>query len=116
MCTVFILYNHSLFARGLEQLLQENSKVKITGVEASGEKAFARIEALKPDVVIVEAEQEESGPEMLLSRFLHEQLKARMVRLSLKDNSAIVYCGRRCEANTAEDLVKAVLSSQIVQQ
>ena len=90
--------------------------MKVMGVEANGEEAFARIEALKPDVVIVEAEQGESGPEILLSRFLHAQLKARMVRLSLKDNTAIVYCGRRCEANTAEDLVKAVLSSKVVQQ
>jgi DNA-binding NarL/FixJ family response regulator len=116
MCTVFILYNHSLFARGLETLLQENSRMKVLGIEANGKEAFARIGALKPDVVIVEAEQGESGPEILLSRFLHEQLKARMVRLSLKDNTAIVYCGRRCEANTEEDLVKAVLSSKLVQQ
>lgn len=90
--------------------------MKVMGVEANGEEAFAHIWALKPDVVIVEAEQGESGPEMLLSRFLHEQLKARVVRLSLKDNTAIVYCGRRCEAKTAEDLVKAVVSSQVVQQ
>ena len=116
MCTVFILYNHSLFARGVETLLKETSRMKVMGVEANGEEAFARIEALKPDVVIVEAEHGESGPEILLSRFLHVQLKARMVRLSLKDNTAIVYCGRRCEANTAEDLVKAVLSSKVVRQ
>ena len=111
MWTAFILYNHSLFARGLEKLLQRQDGVTVTGVEKTGREAFAHIKTVNPDVIIVEAEQGESEPEKLLSRFLQEQPQARMVRLNLEDNSAIFYSGSRCTANSIEDLIQSVLSS-----
>jgi hypothetical protein len=33
-----------------------------------------------------------------------------IVRLNLQDNSAILYSGRRCAANSVEDLLESVLS------
>lgn len=109
MRTVFILYHYPLFARGLQELLQQENEVKVIGVEARGAKALSHIRALKPDVVIVEAEEEELQPEMLLSCFLQEQMEARMVLLSLKNNIAIFHSIRRWRADTGEDLVKGIL-------
>ncbi|MBI4522366.1 MAG: response regulator transcription factor [Deltaproteobacteria bacterium] len=111
MCTVFILYNHSLFACGLKELLQQQEGVKVMGIEARGEEAFSHLSELNPDVIIVEAKEGESEPEMLLSRFLHEHLRARVVRLNLEDNSCILYSGSRCTANSVEDLIKCVVTS-----
>ncbi|MGE5303418.1 MAG: hypothetical protein ACM3TN_08830, partial [Alphaproteobacteria bacterium] len=91
MWTAFILYNHSLFAHGLEKLLQRQDGVTVTGVEKTGREALDHIKRLNPDVIIVEAEQMGSEPEKLLSRFLREQHQARMVRLNLQDNTAFLY-------------------------
>ncbi|MGE5306545.1 MAG: hypothetical protein ACM3TN_24820 [Alphaproteobacteria bacterium] len=115
MWTAFILYSHSLFARGLETLLQGQNGVTVTGVELQGDEAFAHIKILKPDVIIVEGEQTGFEPEQLLSRFLREQPRARMVRLNLEDNTAILYSGSRCTADSVEDLIQGVLSSLMTQ-
>ena len=108
MWTAFILYTHSLFARGLETLLQGQQGVVVTGVALKGDEAFARIKALKPDVIIVEAEPTGFEPEQMLSTFLREQPRARMVRLNLQDNTAIVYSGSRCTATSVEDLMQCL--------
>ena len=115
MWTAFILYSHSLFARGLETLLQGQNGVTVTGVELKGDEAFAHIRVLKPDVIIVEADQSGFEPEQFLCRFLREQPRARMVRLNLEDNTAILYSGSRCTANSVEDLIQCVLSSLMTQ-
>ena len=110
MCTVFILYHNYLFARGLQELLQQEKEMKVVGVEARGEKAFSSIRALNPDVIIVEAREDESEPEMLLARSLHDHLQAKVVRLSMEDNSCILYSGHRCTAQSVQDLLKCVLT------
>ena len=110
MCTVFILYDHYLFARGLEELLQQEKEVQVMGIEARGKDAFSHIRTLNPDVIIVEAKEGDSEPEMLLARFLHEHLQTRVVRLNLEDNSCILYSGHRCTAQSVQDLLKCVLT------
>lgn len=116
MCTAFILYSHSLFAHGLEKLLQGEDGVTVAGVEKKGRAAFAQIKQLKPDVVIVEAEQGKPEPEKLLSRFLREQPQTRMIRLNLEDNTAFLYSGSRCTANSIEDLIQSVLKSVMTER
>ncbi len=111
MTTTFILYNHLLFARGLEELLQEKDDVRLLGVGIRGEEAFAHLLALKPDVVIVEAEKKQSEPEILLSRFLRHQCRTRVIQLNLDDNTCICYSGCRCTLRGVEELVRC-LSSQ----
>jgi DNA-binding NarL/FixJ family response regulator len=110
MWRVFILYTHPLFARGLESLLTAADGVIVTGVEQTGEKAFARVKALRPDVMIIESDPCASERESLLSRFMTEHPETIIVRLNLQDNSAILYSGRRCAANSVEDLLECVFS------
>ena len=110
------MYDHLLFARGLEKLLQQQEGVTVTGVEKTGRAAFDHIKLLHPDVIIVEAEQGAAEPEALLSDFLREQPQARMVRLNLQDNTAILYSGSRCTANSIEDLVQSVLGSLMTER
>jgi DNA-binding NarL/FixJ family response regulator len=110
MWRAVILYTHPLFARGLESLLTAKDGLIVTGVEQMGEKAFARVKALSPDVMIIEFDPCASEPENLLSRFMMEHPETIIVRLNLQDNSAILYSGRRCAANSVEDLLESVLS------
>ncbi len=107
--TVFILYDYPLFARGLERLLEQEGGVKVAGIAARSEEGLVQIRALKPDVIIVEAQEGMPEPCWLLTRLLREQPRARVVRLSLEDNTAALYTGRRWTANRVEDLIKGIL-------
>lgn len=112
--TVFILYDYPLFARGLERLLRQEGGVTVGGMAPKGEEALLQIRTLKPDVVIVEAEK--GMPELcwLLTRLLQEQPQARVVRLSLEDNTAALYTGRRWTANRVEELIKGILEPGVL--
>ncbi len=79
------------------------------GIEASGEGAFSRTRSLKPDIVILEAQQEKSEPETLISRFFNDQREAKIVRLNLEDNTTICYLGYRCKVHSVDDLIKCIL-------
>lgn len=116
MWTAFILYNHSLFAHGLEKLLQRQEGVTVAGVEKTGREAFDHVKRINPDVIIVECEQRKSEPEKLLARFLREQPKAKVVRLNLQNNTAFLYSGSRCTANSIEDLIESVLKSLVAER
>lgn len=90
--------------------------MNVVGTEARGEKAFAHIRDLEPDVVIVEAGHDESEPQMLLSRLLKEHCQARVVQLNLEDNACVSYSVCRCTTNSVEDLVKCIVSSMVIEQ
>jgi DNA-binding NarL/FixJ family response regulator len=107
--TIFILYSNSLFARGLERLLEQHGGMKVEGVAAKTEEGLERIRALKPDVILVEAERGMPEPCWLVARLLQEQPEARVVRISLEDNTASLYTGRRWVANRVEDLIGGIL-------
>lgn len=112
--TIFILYDCPLFARGLERLLEQEGGVKVAGVAAkTTEEGLVQIRALKPDVIIVESGKGMREPCVLVSRLLQEQPEARVVRVSLEDNTAALYTGRRWTANRVEDLIKGILDPMV---
>lgn len=116
MCTAFILYSHSLFAHGLEHLLRREGAVTVIGVEKAGREALARIRPLNPDVIIVEGKRTGFETERLLSRYFREQPKTRIVCLNLHDNTAVLYSGSRCVANSVGALIQSVLSSLMTER
>lgn len=109
--TAFIISDNLLFARGLERLLQQRHGVEVVGFTGMGEGVFDEIKKLKPRVVIVDSGK--AIPElclcMLVSRLLQEQNEAKVVRVSLQDNTAALYTGRSWAANAVEDLIEAIL-------
>jgi len=107
---VFILSGTFLFARGLEHLLKEDAEVEVVGVGMGGRRALAEIRVLKPDVIIVEAGKGMPEPCWLVSRLLREQPQARVVRVSLEDNTATLYTGRRFVMAGPQDLVRILLA------
>ncbi len=110
MRSVFILYENTLFARGLERLLREEG-VKVVGSAMQDKQALDRIRKVEPDVVIAEVESKRPESGFLLGRLLRELPRSVVVRVSLDDNSATLYTGHRWTANTAHDLVKEILTS-----
>ena len=110
MRSVFILYENTLFARGLERLLREEG-VKVVGSAMQDKQALERIRKVEPDIIIAEVERRRPESGFLLGRLLRELPQSAVVRLSLDDNSATLYTGHRWTANTAHDLVKEILTS-----
>ncbi len=106
---VFILYEYLLFARGLEHLLKE-AEVEVVGIGIRGRRALAEIRALEPDAILVEAGKGMREPCWLIARLLQEQPQARVIRVSLKDNTASLYTGRRFVMAEPQDLVGILLA------
>ena len=110
MRSVFILYENILFARGLERLLKQEG-VKVVGSATQDKHALDRIRKVEPDFIIAEVESKKPETGFFLGRLLRELPQAAVVRVSLDDNSATLYTGHRWTANTAQDLVKEILTS-----
>lgn len=112
---VSILYGTPLFARGLEHLLREGAEVEVVGVGLRGRQALRAIRALKPDVILVETGKGMPKPCLLISRLLQEQYQAWVVQVSLGDNTAALYTGRRWTANGVEDLLRGIFDPMVLQ-
>jgi len=52
---VFLLDDHEVVRRGLQQLLESEGDIEVVGDAGTAESALARIPALKPDVAILDA-------------------------------------------------------------
>lgn len=110
MWSVFILYENTLFARGLERLLRQEG-VKVVGMAVNDKQALDQIKKFGPDLIIVEAGTGKCEPVITLCQFLIEEKPCRVLRLSPEDNAASLYICRRWTANTAEELVNGIASA-----
>lgn len=108
MQSAFIVYANVLFARGLARLLEEEG-VKVVGSAMQNQHALGRIKKAAPDVIITEIESNTPKSGIFLGRLLRELPSTAVLWLTLDDNSATLYTGHRCRANTAADLVKEIV-------
>jgi chemotaxis response regulator CheB len=108
MKRIFMLSSHSLFSQGIEIVLSQKCDVEIVGHEADVDIAIARIRELRPDVVIVDNGLAASTDGTLVMRILQEQTGAKIVGLSLHDNSFSIYRGEQRELGRIEDLTRAI--------
>ena len=77
---VFLLDDHEVVRRGLQQLLESEGDIEVVGDAGTAEAALARIPALKPDVAILDARLPDgNGVEV-----------CRQVRSALPDIRAII--------------------------
>ena len=109
MKRIFMLSSPSLFSQGVEIVLRQKCDAEIVGHEADVDTAIARIKALRPDVVIVDNERSGGLTDWaLVMRLLKEQTGAKIVGLSLHDNTFSIYRGEQKELCRIEDLTKAI--------
>lgn len=104
---VYIISETSLFAQGIRSLLQDQPMIEIVGVEDDPHRAVEAVRSLHPDIVIVEASQEDDERPRLNAVF-QNNTPGRLVVLDLKHNDAIIYNRHRVLAMRKEDLVKAI--------
>ncbi len=92
---VLIASSHPLFSEGLKRLLQERygSNVQIVGIVSSVEKALEVLDALSPDLVVVDYDDEAVNQEAFINEFLRGESQRRLVLLSLQEggDQGVVY-------------------------
>ena len=107
MLRVFMLSNLPLFSQGVELLLCREPGVEIVGRENDVEQALARINELKPDVVILDNDLQAADPAPIAVRIL-ERTKTKVMGLSLHSNTIYIYRKEQCIAHGIEDLMDAI--------
>ena len=105
---VFILYDHPLFGKGLERLLEQERGIEVVGATARSENPLEQLRALRPDVIMVEGAEQSLGPS--LWELLKEGLPGRVINIDLDEDRMTVYTTRQLLATEVEDLVQAVRS------
>ena len=108
MKRIFVLSSQSLFIRGVEILLRQDTGMELIGEETDVDRAIARIKALCPDVVLVEQEPPARDPVPVVMRILDELPGAKIVGLNLSDNTVRVYQGEQRIARDIGDLVQVI--------
>jgi DNA-binding NarL/FixJ family response regulator len=106
---VFIIWAHPLFHQTLRALLVQ------PGIEVVGDSAnyaTAEIEALHPDVIIIEESETRPTGHVETLRLLEQSHWAvRIVRLSLQDNEIWMYQREQKMIGRVEELVQMIVAN-----
>lgn len=105
---VFILASQSLFAQGVQSLLSGQPGIEVVGVATVGPDAFSQAQAAAPDVVVVDATGEEQS--RLVAQALDSLPDAKVIGLTLEDNSIHTYYQQMKHGRRVEDLIEAIRS------
>lgn len=103
---VLIASSHPLFGQGLRSLLQERQEagVVVVGMVSNIEQAMSALARLRPDLVIVDYDDELLNRDEFLARFVEGEQKLRVVLLSLQSaREAIVYDRRTLAASQIDN-------------
>lgn len=104
---VLIASSHPLFAEGIRGLLSthQQADVEVVGLVSTIEEALDALNILKPDMVIVDYDDERVNREEFLARFVESEGRLRVILLSLLEGGqeAIVYDRRTMAASQIDD-------------
>jgi cytochrome c oxidase subunit 2 len=104
---VLIVSSHPLFAEGLRSLLSRRvqADVAVVGIATSIHETTAAIQALQPDLVIVDHDDERVNRAEFLARFVEGEGSLRVVLISLKagGDEAILYDRRTLAASQIDE-------------
>lgn len=114
---VLIASSHPLFAEGLRSLLHQRVEMdaKVVGVVSTIEEALTALADLKPDLIIIDYDDERVNRDEFLARFLEGESRLRVVLLSLKEGGqdAIVYDRRTMAASQVDDWLREWVKTEI---
>mgnify|MGYP000244699194 CR=1 FL=1 len=104
--TVYIVYQHPLFAKGLESLLRREG-LRVVGMARDVERAIGEIRSVCPEVILVERT---IGEEMLQSvgRILSSCQRVTVIALNLAEDWMQMVQSHLMSATRVEDLVRAI--------
>jgi len=82
---VVLVDDHTLFRKGLAELLERRGPIKVVGVTGSAEEARPMIAELKPDLVLMDLNMPGTDGLALLSQLKHEGLDVPVLMLTVSD-------------------------------
>jgi DNA-binding NarL/FixJ family response regulator len=108
MKQIFIISKHAMFSHGLESLLRKEGDFQIVAREEDISGAIEQIEALQPDVVILDSDDVLTDTLPHFQRILVTTPTLKIVGLSLQNNDVHVYQIDRWVVQAVGDLVEAI--------
>ncbi len=104
---VLIVSSHPLFGLGLRRLLDSRPQtdVVVIGIVESVSEAMGAIDHLRPDLIIVDYDDETVSREEVLMRFIEGGERLRIVLLSLEEdhNDIVIYDRRTLLTSKIDD-------------
>jgi DNA-binding NarL/FixJ family response regulator len=105
---VFILYNHHLFARGVESLLSKEREVEVVGMERDQRQTLDKIRLLDPDVILVDSSTHPEASSITIPEIFQKAPNARVISLSLRENGIDIYDKQHVVASGPQDLLRVI--------
>jgi len=88
--SVLIVDDHALVRRGFRRLLEDDPSIAVVGEAGNGEEAVRMVEALKPDVVVMDAAMPGTGGLAATRAILARDPTAKILMLSMYSEEALV--------------------------
>ena len=88
--TVLLVDDHALVRRGFRRLLEDDPSIAVVGEAGNGEEAVRMVEALKPDVVVMDAAMPGTGGLAATRAILARDPTAKILMLSMYSEEALV--------------------------
>lgn len=89
--TIVVLYYQSLFAAGIESRLRELDGVKIVRLDSSDKAVLTQINAIVPDVIIVDLLDPTLSPHASVLQLLNDSSAKKVVGLDLAKKEVHIY-------------------------
>lgn len=105
---VLVVSDSPPFAQGMGEWLRQQLDVEIVGQESHIEEATQHIEALQPDLILLEMDQEARDPGGALMRFLRNGLDTQIIGVNLQDNCISFYYKDRWVMQKVGDLLQVI--------
>ncbi|WP_324716124.1 molecular chaperone TorD family protein [Carboxydochorda subterranea] len=105
---VIICSKRALFRKGLERLLAEASGIEVVAQESDVEQALERARKTGADCLVVDCTDSRVDPAQVAARVMKEHLSATVVGLNLRDNTLLVFRGRRRVVGGVSDLMESL--------
>jgi DNA-binding NarL/FixJ family response regulator len=115
MLSVFIVSSHLMFGYGLENLLRRNTDLKILGQETNIRRAINQIKELKPEVVIIYADESHHSSQAIILEILNANPDTKVIALNLQNNNFYIYQAAQWVTTSLEDLLNAIKDSPPLQ-
>jgi DNA-binding NarL/FixJ family response regulator len=113
MPSIFLVDDHKVVRDGLKAILELQSDIVYTGVASNGLQALSRIEALRPDIVVMDITMPEMNGLEATRRVLKSCPQTKVIILSM--HSSMEHVIRAFEAGARGFLVKESAGAEVVE-
>jgi two-component system, NarL family, nitrate/nitrite response regulator NarL len=83
---VVIADDHTLFRKGLAELLEQSARISVVGISGNGDDAFELVRTVQPDAVIIDLNMPPQGGLQFLRRLRAEGWKGAPLILTVSDD------------------------------